>query len=258
MVEIRLPSGSYVYLIGKFSEDLHVLSELIKHSETTYILLKPTVALVKRKGFSSVRIALPQLSILSEEPLPFRDPDYVLAEDVWCDVKKVIESQSILFVGNGRLRMLLEPSLPQFKVFEDTSVPAGLRRCVVIDESCNLSLKTYLENFLTEKHLVLLPSLNDVKLRSCRGLLKSLWFSHPILSGLTLPNSEVEFHKLADLNDIRKLKILTKPLITVDDEVFIGELSFNKSIVINGILDERSNINNLVNEVLIRAFIYVC
>jgi len=233
------------------------VSELIEHSGDTYILLKPTTALVKGRGVSSIRIALPQLSIFATEPLSIKDPDYVLAEDVWCDVKKVFESESVVFIGNGRLRKLVETLLPSKVVKDDLSSVKG-RRCIVIDEGSNLSLETYLNNFLMERHVALLHSLNDVRLRSCRGLLKSLWFSHPILSGLVLPNSEVEFYKVVDLNDIPKLKLLTKPLLTLNDEVLVGELSFNRSIVVNGVSRNELEVTDLLNEVLIRAFIYVC
>ncbi|MEM4829912.1 MAG: hypothetical protein QW417_03615, partial [Zestosphaera sp.] len=91
-----------------------------------------------------------------------------------------------------------------------------------------------------------------------RGSLKSFWTTHFILSGLEVPPEELSLEVCLRVDSIPKLKILLKPLLSINEHVILGELPLNKSLVINYSQVTNENLEYLFSEILVRSLIYTC
>ncbi|MGC8974599.1 MAG: hypothetical protein ACP5KB_00185 [Thermoprotei archaeon] len=250
---MRVKKGAKIYVLSKYLENLHVIEEIIRSEEwvETYVLLKPLVAQVKIKNLT-LRLGIPTASILTEEPLTSREPDLILDEDAWVDAKKLIESK-VAFSGDFMIK-----KFPFLEKLRDKENSTRLSECNVLDLENSVELSEYLGKLINTKHILLTHSLKETKVEIKRGVLKGFWTSHFILSGLEISSKELSLGSYLEINNIPKLRILLKPLLTIDEHPILGELPLNKSLVINypQIIDK--NFEDLFSEILLRSLIYTC
>ncbi|MEM2005565.1 MAG: hypothetical protein QW705_02270 [Zestosphaera sp.] len=247
---MRVERGSKVYLMGRYLDESCVVEEMLGEGvrKSSYVLLKPLSAQVRVRGIT-LRLGIPAASLITESPLSCREPDLVLEEDAWAEAKHVIESDGVRFSGEftiGGLQFL--------RMLRSDSQEGSL--CDVFDSEGGLEPSEYLSRLINVRHVLITRSLKSVQPMSVRGYLKSYWTTHYILSGLELPAREVTVRDCLSVEDVPKLRLLMKPLLSVDEHVLLGELPLNRSVVINGILEDRYR--DLFLEILIRAVLYTC
>ncbi|MEM0085630.1 MAG: hypothetical protein QW036_01890 [Zestosphaera sp.] len=251
---MRIEKGANVYVLSKYLENLQVIEEIIRSEKwvESYVLLKPLVAQVRIKN-SVLRVGIPVASIFTKESLTSREPDFVLNEDVWADAKKFIESGRVIFSGDFIIRKF--PFLS--KLSKGISF-AGVSECVVLDLENSVGLDEYLSKLINTRHILITHSLKETKAEITRGSLKSFWTTHFILSGLEVPPEELSLEVCLRVDSIPKLKILLKPLLSINEHVILGELPLNKSLVINYSQVTNENLEYLFSEILVRSLIYTC
>lgn len=247
---MRIGRGSKVYLVGRYLDEPCLIKELLSEDVrgSSYVLLKPFNAQV-RKGDITLRLGIPATSIATEESLGCREPDLILEEDVWAEAKQVIESEGIKPLGDFVTKELQVLN----RILKDSQ--EGLL-CYVFDSINALELNEYLSRFINTRHVLITHSLKSLWPSSIKGYLRSYWTTHFILTGLELPADEVTVRDYVSIEEIPKLRLLLKPLLSVDERTLLGELPINRSVVINGILDD--SYRDFFLEVLIRTVLYTC
>lgn len=251
---MKIEKGANIYVLSRYLENLQVIEEITrsgKHTES-YVLLKPLVAQVRIKGFM-LRLGIPVASILTEEPLTSREPDLVLNEDVWADAKRFIESGKIVFSGN----FMIEKFSFLGKLREGES-SLGVSKCSVLDLKNSVELDEYLSKLINTKHVLLTHSLKGVKAETRKGFLRSSWTTHFILSSLELPSEELSLESYLRIDNVPKLKILLKPVLSINEHIILGELPLNRSLVINYSLSTNKDLEYFFLEILLRSLIYTC
>lgn len=247
---MRVKRDSGVYLIGRYLSEPCVTAEVLRRDRrrSSYVLLRPVNAQVRVRG-TVLRLGIPTASVITEGSLSCRDPDLVLEEDAWVEAKQVVESDVVEFLGDFTVK-----ELPVLRGLRDAS-SEGVK-CSVLDLENSVSLDEYLGRLINVRHILMSSSLRDVVLESVKGSLQSYWTTHFLLSGLELPAGDVIVRGGVRVEDIPKLKLLLKPLLSVDEHVVVGELPLNKSIVLNGIFN--GSAKDLFLEVLLRTIVYTC
>ncbi|MEO3992739.1 MAG: hypothetical protein QN229_00245 [Desulfurococcaceae archaeon TW002] len=251
---MKIEKGANIYVLSSYLENLQIIEEIIrsgKHVES-YVLLKPLIAQVQIKGFM-LRLGIPVASILTEEPLTSREPDLVLNEDVWADAKRFIESGKITFSGNFMIEKF--PFLVKLHERESSS---GVSECSVLDLKNSVKLDEYLSKLINTRHILLTHSLRGVKAETMKGFLRSSWTTHFILSGLEIPPEELSLESYLRVDSIPKLKILLKPILSINEHIILGELPINKSLVINYLMNIDKDLEYFFLEILLRSLIYTC
>jgi len=230
--------GSLVYKLRYVWEELNLVKEAA--SRNSYLSLKPSVVTVEGPS-GRIHVAVPQLSIITSEKLAGRDPDFVLAADAWIEAKKLVESSSVRIMGNG----------PLMEAVNALGLPTegGGRECLLIDADAGIGLEEYLR-LLNAKHVCILSGIMDVDKKVMEGELKHFWSSHPVLTGIE-SREELRVEGAGDITSVRKIKMLSKPLLFLGEDVLMAEYPYNNSIVFAGFGEE-------LREFLVRVLLYVC
>lgn len=250
---MMIKKGAKIYTLSKYLDNLQVVEEIIKSEKwiSTLVLLKPVVAQVKIKSLT-LRIGIPTASIFVEEPLTSREPDLILDEDVWVDAKKFIESK-IVFSGDFVIKKF--PFLSKLRNERDS---IGVTECSVLDLENSLDLGEYLSKHINTRHILFTHSLRNTEAKTKEGVLESFWTTHFILSGLDIPSEKLSLESYLEIDNVPKLRILLKPLLSINKHTILGELPLNKSLVINYSRVTNKNVEDFFSEVLIRSLIYTC
>ncbi|HDJ51231.1 MAG TPA: hypothetical protein ENF25_03420 [Thermoprotei archaeon] len=90
----------------------------------------------------------------------------------------------------------------------------------------------------------------DVEKKVMEGELKHFWSSHPVLTGIE-DRDELCVEEAGDITTVRKIKMLSKPLLFLGEDVLMAEYPYNNSIVFAGYDEE-------LREFLVRVLLYVC
>lgn len=247
---MRIERGGKVYLVSRYLDEPCLIEELLSEGRrrSSYILLKPLNAQVRRGGIT-LRLGVPTTSIVTENSLSCKEPDLILEEDVWAEAKQVIESDGIRTLGG-----FITKEVQVLNRTRSDSQEGFL--CDVFDSTNTLELNEYLNRSINTRHVLIADSLKSLQTSSVRGYLRSYWTTHFILAGLELPDDEVSVRNYVSIEGIPKLRLLLKPLLSVDGHTLVGELPINRSVVIDGILDDTHR--DFFLEVLIRAILYTC
>lgn len=250
---MRAKKGTKIYVLSNYLENLHVIEEIIRSEKwvETYVLLKPLVAQVKVKNLT-LRLGIPTASILTEEPLTSRESDLILDEDAWVDAKKLIESK-VVFSGDFMIK-----KFSFLEKLRGKGNSTGLNECNVLDLENSVGLGEYLGKLINTRHILLTHSLKESEAKIKKGVLKSFWTSHFILSGLEMPSKELSLGGYLEIGSVPKLKILLKPLLTINEYPILGELPLSRSLVINYSQVIDKNFEKFFSEILLRSLIYTC
>ncbi len=164
---------------------------------------------------------------------------FEVAEEVWVEGKYLLAtgSRDVKCMGSG----------PLVKLAQELGLTCGSKSVVVIADELS-SINDYEEKVLIRKHVVNALGLGDVIFEEVSGRPYYYWSTHPLLYGLTdVPNIKI---KLVPLKVFRKLSLLSKPLLFIDEKPLVVELSYNSSIVFLGF-------NDYLMEIALRAILYV-
>lgn len=242
---MNIPAGSNVYVVENIKNNLDIIKEVLcTLRKKSFFVLKPSVIPIKQDDILRY-VAIPQLSIITPEPLRARSPDYILAEDTWIEAKAILESGIIKVYGNGPLSSMIR-NLGIKDDYHDQ------RKCVIIDEHSGITTQQYLDEFLNTKHVAILSGLENIAKIDLEGELIYYWSTHPLLAGLSyLMSKKLKIRGMAKTDKLRKLQVLAKPLIFIDEYPIMAEITYNNSVVFTGY--EAS-----LEELLIRSLIYTC
>ncbi len=242
---MNIPAGSNVYIVDSIENNLGIIKEVLsRQRRSSYLVLKPSLIPIKQDGILRY-VAIPQLSIITLEPLSIRSPNYILAEDSWIEVKAFPESDAIRVHGNGPLSDIIR----DLDLINDNY---GQRKCVVIDENSDITTQQYLSEFLNTKHIAILSGLKDIEKTDLDGEITYYWSTHPLLTGLShLMNKRLKIKGIAKIGELRKLQVLAKPLMFIDDYPIMAEITYNNSVIFTGYEDS-------LRELLIRSLFYTC
>jgi hypothetical protein len=251
---MRIEKGAKVYVLSKYSGEIQVIKEIVESEawRKSYVLLKPLVAQVRVRN-TTLRLGIPTASILTEESLTSREPDLILDEDVWADAKRFIESEEIAFSGS-----YLTEKFPFLGKLSGRGSLVGVSLCSVLDSVGSIGLSDYLTKLINTKHVLFTHSLKEGEKKLVKGVLRSFWTTHFILSGLDIPSEESSLESHLEVSEVPKLKILLKPLLSINEHVILGELPLNRSLIINYSRTTNENLEYLLSEVLIKSLVYTC
>jgi hypothetical protein len=242
---MRIETGYRAYLLDSLIRNHRMIKYAIeKFKGSAYLSLEPSIGLVERKGLRYL-MAIPQLTIFMPETIPFKDPDFILAEDVWVNAKVLPDPMKLLALGKPFKKLL---TFMREGIVEDAIISKP--SCYLIGISSSMDSSTYLEKIINQRHVIILTGLKDLTPLSKRisGRLFYYWSTHPVLSNVHLNNSEID---IIPISSLRKLKYLVKPLLYLDSEIVMGEIEFNSSIIFAGYSQE-------LEELLFRAVLYTC
>ncbi len=251
---MRIEKGVKVYVLSKYLEEIQVIKEIVESGiwRKSYVLLKPLVVQVRVRN-TTLRLGIPTASILTEESLTSREPDLILDEDAWADAKRFIESEEIVFSGS-----YITEKFPFLSKLRGRGSLMGVSVCSVLDSVRSVGLSDYLTKLINTKHVLLTHSLKEGGKMLVKGVLRSFWTTHFILSGLDIPSEEFSLESHLEVSEVPKLKILLKPLLSINERVILGELPLNRSLIINYSRATNENVEYLFSEVLIKSLIYTC
>lgn len=251
---MKVEKGANIYVLSRYLENLQVIKEIMRLEKRveSYVLLKPLVAQVRIKG-STLRMGIPAASVLTKEPLTSREPDLILNEDAWVDVKKFIESEKVVFSGNFMIE-----EFPFLSELRREGGLTGVNECSILDLEKSVGLGEYLSRLINTRHVLLTHSLKEAEAGVVKGFLKSSWTTHFILSGLETPSGELYLESYMKINEVPKLRILLKPLLSINEHIILGELPLNRSLVINYSRITDRDLKHFFLEILIRSLIYTC
>jgi hypothetical protein len=242
---MKLEAGYKAYLLDSSLRNHRIVEYAVeKFNGNAYLSLEPSIGLVERKRLKYL-MAIPQLTIFLPEAPPFKDPDFILAEDLWVNAKVLPDPMKLSALGDPFKKLLAFLGGDGIKA-TSISNPS----CYLIGINSGIESSTYLEKIINRKHVAILTGLKDLASLSRRisGRPFYYWSTHPILSNTHLNNSEID---IIPITSLRKLKYLAKPLLYIDSEVMMGEIEFNSSIVFTGYSQE-------LEELLFRAVLYAC
>ncbi len=239
---MRVEAGYSGYVLGSALHNKNVIREALMRFPTEALLvLHPFTGLAKINGIK-IQAAFPQFTILTPQPLS-TTPHFTLEESVWVEAKPLPQPNSILILGDipSEVAEAIEPTLAT-KPVKPKCVFLGLRSHVRINE--------YTLKYLNTPHIAILSEMRGVHNIRAEGEVVYLWVTHPLLTRLDLMKKSLKIN-LADIESLKRISLLMKPLIYVQDVVLVGELLHNNSVVLGGYLPE-------LNELLIRGLLYVC
>ena len=214
------------------------------------LILKPSVVPVVFRGNrrdNKKSVVFPPFSfieedqgatVLSDNSYRERLRCFNVAEDVWAEAKKLLSTGDLAVqcIGSGPLiRLTNELGLI---CRDDSSVN-------IVDGP--LAISDYEGRFLNRKHVANVAGFKDVELKKVTGGLRYYWRTHPLLYGLPSNNLEM---KIAPLSRFKKLSVIGKPLLYIEDMPLIIELPHNNSIVFLGF-------NEYLVEYALRSILYV-
>ncbi len=239
---MKVSKGSKVYLLNEIVSNASLVREALnKFSNEVILPLKPFVGLADFKGLKTY-VAIPLPALLTPGELNSKKPEYVLEEDVWVDGKYLSKEKTIIDYNIRDLNI----QIPFFNLQEaNKEKRVG---CLLYRSPNEEELELYLNKLLNAKHVAILDKLAE---DNEEGELRCYWCSHFLLSGLNL-RKQLRV-KVLDLNKIRKLRYLVKPLLYLGSKAIMGELTYNNSIVFFGF-----NKDKIFKELLTRAILYVC
>ena len=164
---------------------------------------------------------------------------FEVAEDVWIEGKKLLTTgeRSVECLGGGPIAELVRRL--GLTCNDGSSV-------VIVDEYSTVN--DYEEKLLNRKHIVNALGLSDTVVSEITGRLNYFWSTHPLLYGL--PNNLEIKVKLVTLSQFRKVSLIGRPLLFIEEEPLIIELTHNNSVVFLGF-------NDYLMELVLRAILYV-
>ena len=214
------------------------------------LILKPSVVPVVLRGNKRSNkkfIVFPPFSFIEEDQgasvlydntCRERLRCFNVAEDVWVEGKKLLTTgeRAVRCIGSGPLiRLANELGLT---CRDDFSVN-------IVDGS--LAISDYEGRLLNRRHVANAAGFKDVELKKVTGRLRYYWRTHPLLYGLPSSNLEI---KIAPLSQFKKLSVIGKPLLYIEDMPLIIELPHNNSIIFLGF-------NEYLVEYALRSILYV-
>ena len=243
----------------RLPEFLRDLLKLINYKvQHMYFVLKPSVVSVNLRGVRRLVTIPPSAIIIDESILTSTDDNEItdlalkygikifkLSEDSWVEVKNSLTTNEICIMGHGKISELVQEL--DLKSSHDTCINEA-STCLVIDEGANIHLEEY-KRLLNYKHVAILTGLRNIGLRDVEGIISSLWRHHPLLYDLNIWNVKVHI-KVADVSNIKEIKLLSKPLVFLDNNVLVMEVSYNNSVLFTSSLPFKT--------LLIKALFYVC
>ncbi len=242
---MRIEAGYRAYLLDSLISNYRIIKYAIeKFNSNVYLSLEPSIGLMERKGLRYF-MAIPQLTIFIPETLPFKDPDFILAEDIWVNAKVLPSPMKLAALGEPFKKLLaLIGGDPTEAV--NISKPS----CFLIGINSGVDSSIYLKKIVNQKHVAILTGLKDLTSSSKRTSGQPLyyWSTHPLLSNIYLNKTKIN---LVPISSLKKLKYLIKPLLYLDSETVMGEIEFNSSVVFTGYTQE-------LKELLFRAILYTC
>ena len=199
-------------------------------------------------------MALPPLTIIASTNTSFIADAYKnysdsvrffeVVEDFWGDVKDLIASRCLSAVGHGLLKELLE------QLSLELTYSEGSRCCLIIDKDAGLSINKYEGEVINNPHVACIANALNTTLKHVRGKVRFYWSNHPLLYGLGIGGKYLEIH-VGELNALRRLKVLGKPIVFIGGEPLVLELPYNRSIVFLGL-------DRVISEMALRSLFYTC
>ncbi|GEM_PF-2082277 len=248
---MRLEEGYFANLVGqysRFNNEVRIVMDALKFSDESYVIMRPSVVPLDINGVTR-HVTLPPLTLITPKPLDATYRYYRITEECWVDGKILLGSRPDV-IGAGALKDLLNPII-QLVNKRVTSVRGN--KCLVVDINSEITWDDYFSKVFHTKHIALLPGLTGIVTESVEGLAWHLWRVHPMLYGLKHPSTPLEAEIVRDVP--KKLMVLSKPLIFLDDYVLISEIPYNGSIIMTGLIN---NNNELMKTLALRALLYVC
>ncbi len=237
---MRIRGGSKLY-IPNTSEMLTYLKTVLRNSWIEgVIIIKPSVIPVLIRG-KIRQVVAPPLSLVTASDALVANylRGFEVAEDCWVDGKALPNLNNVYVLDSSLTTSLSLPPHPQ------QVSPA----CFIIGDK--VSIDEYVANYLNYRHIAVLPRMKEAEVREVSGRINYLWSYHPVLYGVKR-GIELRVNAIASIP--RKVDVLSKPLLHIDNEVMIAELPFNNSIIFTAF-----DLNNeLVTELIMRSLIYVC
>jgi len=223
-----------------------------------YFVLKPSVVSANLRGVKRL-VAIPPSAIIIDESiltntdgkeitelaLKYGIKTFKLSEDSWVEAKNSLTTNEICIMGHGKISEVVREL--NLKSSHDTCIDEA-STCLVIDEGASIYLEEY-KKLVNYKHVAILTGLRNVRLRDVEGTISSLWRHHPLLYDLNIWNVKV-YIKVADVSNMREIMLLSKPLVFLDDNVLVMEVSYNNSVLFTSSLPFKT--------LLIKALFYVC
>jgi len=260
---MKITAGSFICELthgGKLVDYIPLLRNLIRVAPEAVLVLKPSVVpvLLKRNGnVDKKAVVFPPFSLVLSQ---FRESDvyeqlvdialgralrcFEVADDAWVEGKQLILASegSVKCLGRGPLVKLAN---------ELGLICSDKSSNMVIDELDDVD--DYERLLLVRRHVMNATGIKSISMaiNEVEGTLKYYWSSHPLLYGLhDILTSEKVKIRVVPVKIFKKLNLLGRPLIFINDLPLVMEVTYNNSIVFLGFS------NDLI-EIALRALLYV-
>lgn len=238
-IAVPLPSG-YNNLISLVRQLVKVVSEDTK----IFIVLKPCVVTARIKGFKRNLVVGPGTLIVRNYNEYLDIPgSFKLVEDSWGDLK-IFNPMVVIEGSEGEL-------LDMIKEMGLKRVSKCMSCCRIYGQDVVIDLNEYDNKILpSSNHLVILSEIQGSKLIKMDGNIRYFFRDHPVIHGLEMQEKFISVD-VADITNLRKLNVLGKPLLFIDDYPILLEIPYNRSLIFTAKHED-------LKELMLKAIIYVC